>query len=567
MSTNISRKKKENLINKIEDISKYLDENNANEELKEYLKEIAFEVKSNKFGLIFEEHNEKIDEKILKSIPVYTEEKSLDIDNGDNLNFLIESDNLAALTLLKKTHKEKVDYIYIDPPYNTKSKDFIYDDKYVDKTDDFKHSKWLSFMKKRLEIAHSLLKQDGCIMISINEEELCELKLLCNSIFGEDNYMTMFSVKVRHEDRILKGDKDFHEVLEYMLMYRKSSEFKTIKKLVDNTSNKDYVYEIIEKNDSPSIEIMDGKEVCVFKPGEYEINKVEASVENLKKINIRGSIKEGNSSGRFFMKHLNQFIGINKGYLYKVPNMGDDKFGYRYFLIPNKDNRANGDYFQGVPLNRKEFKEVPYANYLDFEYAFNNVGYEGNVEFRNGKKPLDFLEKCLEMGGVKQNKEAIILDFFAGSGSTGHAVMKMNEIDGGKRKFILVTNSQNEICREVTYKRLSSVINEDNLDESLKFYKVEFVDIEGKIFLEYLYELLDHIVEMIQIENHANLQKNISLRIIKEEKGIENLNLEENIEKIYVGPDVLIDQNIKNKIIRKGIEINAIPQKYYSEMI
>ena len=285
-----------------------------NSELDGWIGEISAELKSYRYGLVFEKHIEKIDQILSNSIPVFKEEKDLQIMNSTEFNFLIEGDNLPALKLINKTHKQKVDYIYIDPPYNTKSKDFMYDDNFVEPTDTFKHSKWLSFMEKRLLEAHTLLKDTGCIMISINEEEVFELKMLCDKIFGDSNYMAMFSVKVRHQDRILKGDKDFHEIMEYMLMYRKTSKFKTIKRLVDNTSNKDYVFKVLEKNTNPQKVLMDGKEVSIFKPGEYEIIKAAPSVENLKKISIRGSIKEGNSSGRFFMKHLNSFMGKNMGY-------------------------------------------------------------------------------------------------------------------------------------------------------------------------------------------------------------------------------------------------------------
>ena len=246
MSINVSKVRKEELIKKIDLIRKHLLDNAPDSELESYLNDLSAELKFNKYGLVFEEHVEKIDNELLTKIPVFSENKNLEIDNGENLNFLIEGDNLPALTLLKKTHNEGIDFIYIDPPYNTKNKDFKYDDVYVDPDDEYKHSMWLSFMKKRLLLANSLLKKDGSIMISINEEELFELKMLCDEIFGPKNYLTTFSVKVRHEDRILKGDKDFHEVIEYMLMYRKSPEFKVVKKLVDNTSNEDYIYVINE---------------------------------------------------------------------------------------------------------------------------------------------------------------------------------------------------------------------------------------------------------------------------------------------------------------------------------
>lgn len=149
MSTNISKQKRENLVNKIKDIRSYIakaeqDENTGNMLL--YLNELEKEIKAKKYGLVFEEHREGIDELLDTHTPVLTEEKELFINNGGQMNFLIEGDNLAALQLLMKTHREKIDLIYIDPPYNTGQNDFVYDDCFVDKEDGFRHSKWLSFI-------------------------------------------------------------------------------------------------------------------------------------------------------------------------------------------------------------------------------------------------------------------------------------------------------------------------------------------------------------------------------------------------------------------------------------
>ena len=587
MSINISKIRREQLIDKLEEIRGYISKMSPNSELDGWIGEISAELKSYRYGLVFEKHIEKIDQILSNSIPVFKEEKDLQIMNSTEFNFLIEGDNLPALKLINKTHKQKVDYIYIDPPYNTKSKDFMYDDNFVEPTDTFKHSKWLSFMEKRLLEAHTLLKDTGCIMISINEEEVFELKMLCDKIFGDSNYMAMFSVKVRHQDRILKGDKDFHEIMEYMLMYRKTSKFKTIKRLVDNTSNKDYVFKVLEKNTNPQKVLMDGKEVSIFKPGEYEIIKAAPSVENLKKISIRGSIKEGNSSGRFFMKHLNSFMGKNMGYLYKVPDMGDDNLGYRYFLIPNSEKRINGDYFQGVPVNRSSIKEVPYANYietevlldesdeyvfenglnyLDFQSAFNNVGYEGYVEFRNGKKPLEFIDKCFELAGVKKNKNAIVLDFFAGSGSTGHALMKLNSEDDGNRRFILVTNNQNNICRNITYERIKRVIENEKYDESVKYYRIDYIDKKDKVYYEYANLLLDNVKELIQLENNVDLNSSDEIKIILTDEELEKVISSTKIyKKVYLGLDVLVGENQISKFTNVGTEVFFIPNYYYNE--
>src|SRR5699024_1586062 len=408
------------------------------------LNEIENSLMEKKYGIVWEEHEEEVDVQLEDNIPVFTERKDKRIITRENqpYNFLLNGDNLLSLYLLEKTHENLIDIMYIDPPYTTESKDFKYNDHYVDSNDGYSHSKWISFMEKRLRIDRRFLKNNGCIMISVKENELFVLKLLREESFGENNYLTTITVKVRHEDRILKSDKDFHEVTEYLLFYRKSSEFEITKRKEDNTKLNEYKYQIVEKAENPEERFYDGKKVYVFKPNEYEVKAISPDIQGLKKINIRGSIKEGNSSGRFFMKHFETLMKNEEGYLYKVSSMGADSLGYRYFRNPlNEENRVNGDYFQGVPINRQDVKYTPYPNFVDFEEEFNNVGYEGGIEFRNGKKPVDFLKYLLKLAGINRNKDAIILDFFAGSGSTLEAVQQINKEDLGNRKTILATNN------------------------------------------------------------------------------------------------------------------------------
>lgn len=410
----------------------------SNEKLQAEIERLKKELKKRKkYGLVWEEKPEEVVEMCKQKLPVLKEVKSREIltDPTKPVNLLIEGDNYHALSVLNYTHEKKIDLVYIDPPYNTENKEFIYNDKYVDKEDDYRHSKWVNFMNSRLKLAKHLLKDTGVIFISINEEEFCQLKLLCDEIFRPNNYLTTFTIKVRHEDRILKGDKDFHEVVEYLLLYRKSEKHITTKRIKDNTSIEEYVYGIEELVKNPETIQLGSKIVKVLKPGEYRILKKESAMSRLKKINIRGSIKEGNSSGRFYMAHLDKRKN-NIGFLYKVPNIGNDGLGFRYFLAPTSAKKVNGDYFQGVPVNRSDTKEIPYPNYFDFEKDFNNVGYEGGVDFRNGKKPVNFILKIFEIGGINKNKNSLVLDFFAGSGSTGEALLKLNNEDGGLRQFI-----------------------------------------------------------------------------------------------------------------------------------
>ena len=192
MSTNILKQKREDLLNKIQEIRNYIataeqDDNTAR--LLTFLSELAKDVNGKKYGLVFEEHREKIDEVLDTHTPVLTEDTDLFIDNGGQMNFLIEGDNLASLKLLEKTHKGRIDLIYIDPPYNTLKEGFTYSDALVDKNDTFRHSKWLSFMRQRLLIAKELLSTKGTIFISLDDNEVAALRILCDEIFGFQNFV------------------------------------------------------------------------------------------------------------------------------------------------------------------------------------------------------------------------------------------------------------------------------------------------------------------------------------------------------------------------------------------
>lgn len=338
-----------------------------------------------------------------------------DLDNSLD-GWLIKSENYQALNTILPKFKEKVQTIYIDPPYNTGSDEFIYKDK-------FRHASWLTMLLNRLTLSKEFLKESGNICVSINENELYNLKHVLDLIYGASNYLANFTIKVRHEERILKGDKDVHEVIEYLLYYRKTDKHKIRKIKIDNTSIQEYIWQIKEiKNPSAVIEI-GGKKVEVFKPGEYQLIQSLPSTNHLKRINIRGSIRQGNSSGRFFVKYLEPDFEKNKGYLYKVYHMGNDGLGYRYFYIPDKSSgRKNGDYFQGIPTNKEDIKEIPYPNYLDMVNDFNRTGYEGPQYFGSGKKPESFVNKIIHISNINQND--LVLDFFLGSGTTLGAMQK-----------------------------------------------------------------------------------------------------------------------------------------------
>ena len=348
-------------------------------------------------------------------------------------NVLVHGDNLEAMRRLLPEHGGRVDAIYIDPPYNTGSTLFKYRDSYG--------SSWEGMMEERLAMSRRLSKDTGFIAASINESELFRLHgLLCRT-WGEENYLSTLTVKVRHEDRILKGRKHIHEVTEFVLLFRASEKAETgrRRKPWDDSG---YAWAVDVEGAPEELEL-GGRRVLAYPPGSYSIRKEDPSAAGLKRISVRGSLREGNNSGRFYVRHLEPMAGDRAGQLFQVSGMGADGLGHRWFWIPSKDSgRRNGDYFQGVPVGRAPCRELPYPNLLDYTEAFNKAGREGGIAFRNGKKPVAFLVQILSICGVADNREALVLDFFAGSGSTGHAVMEMNARDGGGRRFILAEKEE-----------------------------------------------------------------------------------------------------------------------------
>ena len=249
MSVNISKTKRERLIQKIKAIKEFIsaapqDENTAR--LSAYAADIEKDVKRKKYGLVFEDHSESEDERLKTHAPFLVEQKELSINNGNGEcpNFLIEGDNLAALTILEKTHKGKIDLIYIDPPYNTGNKDFVYDDNFVDTGDTFRHSKWLSFMDKRLRIAQRLLSERGMIYISINDKESHALKLLCDDIFGPNNFINDIAVELSPSSGVKRAHKNkgYIKNRESILVYANGNI--RIKELYDEWTDYDSHYSI-----------------------------------------------------------------------------------------------------------------------------------------------------------------------------------------------------------------------------------------------------------------------------------------------------------------------------------
>ena len=389
-------------------------------------------------------------------------EESVDFDTTKNL--FIEGDNLEALKLLQETYLGKVKMIYIDPPYNT-GNDFIYKDNFDETTEEFLkrsnqkddlgnrlvanpesngrfHSDWLSMMYPRLKLARNLLKDDGVIFISIDDSESERLKLICNEVFGEENYLVTLYIQVRYTAKTLAEKNDYQKLIEHIHVYQKQ-DFYPNKESEDYTIDK-FCWQIVEKTPSRSL-ILGKRTVQVFSEGEYEIKKIESHINGLKETWATGTVLKANASGKFFRDYIaprKNEDGL--GVLYKVNGIGEDGLGYRYFTGPKRADATKGKFFSGVPTDRRaelalgdSKKYKPILNWHDYSDAFGNCRHEGGIDFGAGKKPVSLLKKIISMATMN-DEQHIVLDFFAGSGTTGHATYEINSEDGGNRRFILV---------------------------------------------------------------------------------------------------------------------------------
>lgn len=340
----------------------------------------------------------------------------------DTDNMIIQGDNLDALKSLLPYYAGKVKCIYIDPPYNTGDVQPDYDD-------NLEHSIWLGIMYPRLKLLRELLTEDGVIFVQIDDKEAPYLKTIMDEIFGRKNYETTFYIKVRHENRILRKDIRYQLVMEQVLSYRKSDLYSPPRRVKSKKTNNDYIYDIEIINNCDDIINLSGYDVEIYSPQNYKI--VESDSGSLKKYQIRGSlITQSGSASEYYEKNLKQRRNLDGlGTLYKVIGMGvkGDGLGHRFIMQPKKENSKNGFYFQGKPISNKVITGIPYQNFYDYESAFNRVGYEGSVEFKNGKKPELYIKFFLDFGSSKGD---LVLDSFLGSGTTCAVAHKMG------RKYI-----------------------------------------------------------------------------------------------------------------------------------
>ena len=598
MSTNVSKQKREDLLAKIKAIRTYIatapqDENTAN--LLAYLSELEKDVGAKKYGLVFEEHREEIDEVLSTHTPVLTEDGSLFIDNGGQMNFLIEGDNLASLQLLEKTHKGKIDLIYIDPPYNTGNRDFIYDDAFVDKTDLFSHSKWLSFIERRLRLAKKLLSASGAIFISIDDNEEAALKLLCDDIFGENCFVANISWQRTYSIR--NDSKGIPLEVEHILVYSKSESWQPNKlprtaKMDASYSNPDgdrcawmsgspiasdakthqgMVYAIQHPltgkllypnvtahwrySQEQMLEYMNGW--CEYTLRDLHDEEKRAEICGVSVDEVRKDVKAIVLAKSFEESYEKAKIVLDNGPWPRFYFTNGGKGGIR--------RKVYADSVGGrIATNYWMYDEVGHTDEAKKELK---AIFDGNIPF-DTPKPIRLLDRILHIGS---QDDSIILDFFAGSGSTGQAVMNYNATnEGSNRRFILCTNNENNICREVTYERIKRVIDKEGYAASLKYFKVDYIPVSERMYYEYADELLTHIRELVELENGINFTGNAEVGIVLTEdelaEFIQNGEAFAKCRKLYMGHDLLPDEE-QEKILRaRSIEISIIPDYYYRDL-
>lgn len=367
----------------------------------------------------------------------------------DDDNLIIKGNNLLALTSILQRYQKKARLIYIDPPYNTGSDSFGYND-------NFTRSSWLTFMKNRITEAKKLMRSDGLLCVQCSFHQYPYLKVLLDEIMTEKCYKTTFHILVRHPERILTGDKEFNDVIEYILVYSKVPEYKLPKKGEEKTVD-DYVYQVNILSEGSEIEI-DSKKINVYLPHEYEVIKTSPNEKNFKTLSVRGSIREKNSSGRYYVKNLE---GLKDSYppltLFKVPNIGDDIYDFRYFYLPKLGNK-NGGYYQGKPTS-SDTTYIPYPNFFNFEPQYNIVNDEGVVSFRNGKKPEALLKFLIE---AFTNDQDLVIDFFLGSGTTCAVAHKLGRQYIGIEQLDYLDNDSLTRLKAVIQGEGSGISNEVN---------------------------------------------------------------------------------------------------------
>lgn len=548
---------------------------------KDLLKEIA-ELKAElkrlkrdrKYGLIWEEKPENIVLDGQKNIPVLKEIKDRKVNKSESedFNFLIEGDNYHALSVLNYTHRNKIDVIYIDPPYNTGATDWKYNNDYVDDNDQWRHSKWISFMSHRLWLARNLLSNKGVLVCTIDDNEQEALGLLLQQIFPDRN---ISCITIVHNPAGIQGD-NFSYTHEYAyFVYPKNGRF-IGQQVREETDEDTRNFRDVTGEDS----LRTAAANCF-----YPVLVKDGEVVGF------GPVCDNNFHPSMNIKRNDGIIEI-----YPVdPQKVERKWRFARQTVEEVKSELKAKYIKARGVwdiirtkNKFNFKTV----WTDSKYSANNHGTQLlNQILSNGSfsfpKSLYAVKDCL-VAASNENKNAVVLDFFAGSGTTGHAVLALNKEDGGNRKFILCTNNENKICEEVTYERIKRIIcgyknlktgeNISGFGSNLAYYKTDIVDIEKlhKIPDEAKIRVTYHAGEMIAVREDTlnEVEKNewwqifegkgrITAIYFKEDKS-KLVELVEKLEKKKTPVALYIfswgKNEYKNEFSSESIRVEDIPE-------
>jgi adenine-specific DNA-methyltransferase len=459
----------------------------SREELFSYVKELEEKLKrKTKYGLVWEDKTEDVVLECENKYPILKNIKERSIRNDKNgpVNVLIEGDNYHALQILNYTHKGKVDVIYIDPPYNTGNKDFIYNDSFVDSEDGYKHSKWLSFMEMRLKLAKELLKDTGVIFISIDDNEQAQLKLLCDGVFGINNFIGNIVWKKSAPRNDIKSR--LSSTHEYVLTYfvNRENSLKGIIEDIDKYMNPDN-----DKNGS-------------WKEVPMTCNKNYKERPNLY-YPVINDIKEE------IWPSKNRVWSVSKEKLaiYK-------KEGRLYFKNgkPKMKKYLKDSLLAGLRFNPISSLQLDFSNKQGSD-TLTEIFPEKETKMFDYPKPVNLIKFLINQSQVDN---PIILDFFAGSGTTGHAVLELNKEDGGNRQFILVTNngdekSEHKIAEKITYERLKRVMGGyknkkgekvEGLGGNLEYLKCDFIK-RSKHTDNLKFNIVNHVTDVIALRENT----------------------------------------------------------------
>lgn len=491
---------KNKLKQKIEEL-----EGLTNEEKSELIKLLRSQ---KKYGLVWEDKPEDVEQRMLNEQPVLVEvpERAIISNDAEAPNhILIEGDNLEALTALSYTHAGMIDVIYIDPPYNTGNKDFVYNDSFVDKEDGYRHSKWLSFMNKRLKIAKNLLSDKGVIFISIDDNEQAPLKMLCDEIFVERNFVAKFDWRKKTG---ANDAKDIAVITESVLLYSNSKVLAVEREIWNrdegsrNMKRFKFTDEFVETRGKYYLDTLDRGGLQYSDSMNYGIEAPDGGLiypnGRSEFVNDGWIWKWGKDKVKWGLE--NKFLEFVKS-----KKSSGSKYTIKYKVYENVDNEGNirkkvGRAFTNFilePINQQGNSEL--------------MALFGEVPFSN-PKPLGLLQYLLNTIAIK---DVTVLDFFAGSGTTLHATMQLNAEDGGHRQCILVTNNENGICENVTYERNRRVIQgyitpkgEDVpglTRNNLRYYKTKFVPRDKSP--KNLHRLMELSTDMLCIHNDTYIEK------------------------------------------------------------